>query len=174
MGIFVSSAHFTINIQPCRNDRPVGIRPVRTRKILALSLSEEVGFCERDFGVCGGEGRVGSWPGPGVQHGTARRPAHAGDFVSLILCSVMIGAVKRRKRSSFLPPRLQPPRKKVQNNLSSFLTGYADARIEGGRVIVSGGVGRKKVGYNRPVGIEARGSAGVPIVVPTRLDFYSM
>ena len=146
---------------------------MRTRKILALSLSEEVGFCERDFGVCGGEGRVGSWPGPGVQHGTARRPAHAGDFVSLILCSVMIGAVKRRKRSSFLPPRLQPPRKKVQNNLSSFLTGYADARIEGGRVIVSGGVGRKKVGYNRPVGIEARGSAGVPIVVPTRLNFYS-
>ena len=35
----------TVNIQPNRKIQPVGIRPVRTREILALSLSEEVGFC---------------------------------------------------------------------------------------------------------------------------------
>ena len=45
--------------------------------------------------------------------------------------------------------------------------------IFGEGVIFSGGGGRKKVGYIRPVGIEARGSAGAPIVVPTRLNIYS-
>ena len=46
---FVFDQAYTINIQPYRNIRPVGIRPVRTRKILALSLSEEVGFCDREI-----------------------------------------------------------------------------------------------------------------------------